>query len=613
MQSSTCWLIIASMLVIVLFVPEFAYASEDSTMKNTFDIFNIVLQFLSWVWIVPAILAWELLSNDLVFWSSFNFEIYLWRIWTIMRSFANFFIWWLFLYYLLMHIVKSVQGATLWDFFNKILRLFLATILVNASFFLIRAVVDISIVATTAISSLPHAIIESRWLELKPKMTVNKMFCIEDYAPSFKNCDREENKEVWLTSILPQADNMWWPILFMGVAMLDLLNANVVPIDIKNRENLALATVMKVLMILFFTAPILALMIVNMFRIFYIRLRTIFSPFIVLDLVMWQENSPLKWIRGEWGKWWLAYNGLWDILWLIFVPVAVVWTLAIWFILLLWLMSVIKWWAAYESRAVNSIQITNNPPTISVPHVMNIWVEWSLFQRTAFRTLGFFGEALMLFFSMAILWWIVKVWFSTSSIAKRYSDQMFDAAAGFAKSIPLAPIAWGMSWSSIQNAWWVGWVLKGVSWLQQREDISRATAQERTNKLLEWLWISWWWYENDIDPSVLAKINWSAWIQSNVNSIRKALVDKDGNKKTNIRYAWNVKAAFEKMNASVLLQDYFPNLDPNMNAETLHQTEAWRDFVKDVIEWDGNIPIRSSRYRNSNSSTLLKTDIFNAE
>jgi hypothetical protein len=68
--------------------------------------------------------------------------------------------------------------------------------------------------------------------------------------------------------------------------MLDLLNANAVPLSVKNWENLALTTIAKVLLIILFTAPILALMIVNIVRIFYIRVWTIFSPFIVIDLIL---------------------------------------------------------------------------------------------------------------------------------------------------------------------------------------------------------------------------------------------------------------------------------------------------------------------------------------
>ena len=76
--------------------------------------------------------------------------------------------------------------------------------------------------------------------------------------------------------------------------MLDLLAADAVPVTVKNRENLALVTALKIIIIIMFTAPILALMVVNMMRIFYIRLWTIFSPFIILDLVLGWDKSPLR-------------------------------------------------------------------------------------------------------------------------------------------------------------------------------------------------------------------------------------------------------------------------------------------------------------------------------
>lgn|GEM_PF-2681090 len=121
--------------------------------------------------------------------------------------------------------------------------------------------------------------------------------------------------------------------------MLDLLAADVVPQDVKNRENLALVTATKLVMIILFTAPILALLVVNMLRVFYIRIWTLFSPFIILDLVLkaGTDDSPMSSVRDK-----LGYSGLGDILGLIFVPVVVIGTMSLGLIMLMGLMSVVK-------------------------------------------------------------------------------------------------------------------------------------------------------------------------------------------------------------------------------------------------------------------------------
>jgi hypothetical protein len=81
---------------------------------------------------------------------------------------------------------------------RKIAKLLLAAILVNASFFMIRAVVDVSIVATAAISSLPHAVIEDRRAELSTQIDTKKVHCITNFGidPASSDCDYQENKEV---------------------------------------------------------------------------------------------------------------------------------------------------------------------------------------------------------------------------------------------------------------------------------------------------------------------------------------------------------------------------------------------------------------------------------
>jgi len=590
---SHCLLLIA--WVIIFLMPDLSFASEESTMKGTFEIFDLVLRFLSWVRVVPAMLAGELMSNDLVFGSKFNMEVYLWRIWTTMRGLANFVIGGLFLYYILMQIFKSISWTSVSEFMNKLLKLFLAAILVNASFFMMRALVDLSIVSTAAVSSLPNNVIASRRNTLKDKIPVVKKNCIENGASDQTsiNCDKEETKTVWLDFILPQADTMAGPILFMWIGMMDLLSANAVPLSIKSRENLALASAAKVIMIILFTIPVFVLMIINMLRIALIRLWTIFSPFIILDLVL------TGW-KTAWDK--LRYNGLGDILWLIFLPVVVVGAFAVGFILMLWLMSVIKWWEEYVARSVSNIQITDNPATLAVPHVVNIGVEWSLFQKTAFRTLWFFGEALMVFFCMAILRWVIRVSFWTNSAAKKWSEWMFGMAGNMVKAVPIVPFAWWMSISSIQQAWWVWWVVKKVSWIKQIEDASRAKSQARvTNMVKRFTWKDP--YINDLSPDMMAQVR-----RVDSNKAKLDAIAAGVKSKSQVRYTWNIQDAFQSLNETDLKTNYFKSLSDTLSGDMtkIRATQWWQNFVKDVIEWN-TLQKNADKYNLKASWTIWNT------
>ena len=586
------------MIMVVFFFPELSFAQEESTMKDTFEIVNIFLWFFSWFWIVPAALAWELITNEYVFWAKLNLEIHLRRIWVIMRTFANFFLGGLFLFYLVKQIIDSVKWAAVSDFIRKLLKLLLAAILVNMSFFIMRAVVDLSLIATAAVTSLPHAVIESRWDGLKNQIQVKSEYCIDSSKLSSSSCDQQQNKVLGVDSILPKSWNMAGPLLFIGVWMLDLLATDFVPIKAQNRENIALVTITKLILILLFTAPVLALLIVNLMRIFYIWMWTIFSPFIIIDLVMksWTDDSPLGKLRDR-----LKYQDLGQLLALIFVPVVVVAAMSLWLIMLMGFMSVIKWWENYANRTVGTIQVTGNANTwanLRIPAVMDLGIKWSLFKETQFRTLWVFGEAMMMFFAMAILRAMVKLSFSFSSIADKLSDRVFSTIGGFAKTIPI-PIAWWISVWAMQKAW--PQIAKNAIWLEALQKNSKQTAKERADRIQEFFTGKKRDYSYDIDPSLAASINPVDWVAANITSLQDAI-----SWKSQVRYSWNIKEVFDGMQKEELLRDYFSGYE---NMEEVKGT-VWRDnFVRDVLE--GTLKgTNDPSYQLKDTSTLTASSSF---
>jgi len=372
---------------------------------------------------------------------------------------------------------------------------------------------------------------------------------------------------------------MGGPIVFMWVGMLDLLAADVVPQDVKNRENLALVTATKLVMIILFTAPILALLVVNMLRVFYIRIWTLFSPFIILDLVLkaGTDDSPMSSVRDK-----LGYSGLGDILGLIFVPVVVIGTMSLGLIMLMGLMSVVKWWEQYENRSVSNIQVSwsETGSTLAIPKVLDLNIQWSLFQKTAFRTLWVFGEALMVFFTMAILWAMVKVWFASSSIAKEYSWKVFSTVWSFAKAMPIVPLAGGLSVTSIQNAWGIWWITKELSWLKAIEESSKVRADKTANivrKFFTWETDESL-YQFDITTEIAQGIRSVNWIDDNISKLQDAIKDKKS-----VKYEGNIQSVFEKMQRSDGLDRYF-EWNWKSSFEETRWTQGRVNFVGDVLE-----------------------------
>jgi hypothetical protein len=74
-----------------------AIGAEASMMENTSTLLYNIVSFLSWSWVSLAALAGKLMTNDVVFGGVLNMDIYLFKIWSIMKNFANFFLGLLFL------------------------------------------------------------------------------------------------------------------------------------------------------------------------------------------------------------------------------------------------------------------------------------------------------------------------------------------------------------------------------------------------------------------------------------------------------------------------------------------------------------------------------------
>ncbi|MEI7919034.1 MAG: hypothetical protein WCH65_02195 [bacterium] len=114
-----------------------------------------------------AILAGKLMTNDFVYGAFLHMDVYLWKIWNIMKNFANFAL----LALVLGSIIKSLTGKEALDVKKILTNTLLAGILIQASWFLMGAIVDISTVATASISSFPMTFLNN---DVNLKNEINK-------------------------------------------------------------------------------------------------------------------------------------------------------------------------------------------------------------------------------------------------------------------------------------------------------------------------------------------------------------------------------------------------------------------------------------------------------
>lgn len=142
---------------------EFTYFSDTQRdMASKLQLFVRVIYLL----MRPLLaVAWATMDNNMVFGRAFFLETTLRNMRQIMRNFANFALWWLFLFAILRNVFVSMKGdedtlnGTRWVK-TLIPKLLIATILIQSSFFMMRALVDIAQAATYSIGTLPLTSIE---------------------------------------------------------------------------------------------------------------------------------------------------------------------------------------------------------------------------------------------------------------------------------------------------------------------------------------------------------------------------------------------------------------------------------------------------------------------
>lgn len=128
--------------------------ATDSSIQNFVNLLQSVLQvFYVILWPFIAI-AWASMDNSLIYWSVFHLDRPLFMFWNMMKNFANYFIWFVFIVSVLMYVFQFKEGTSL--SVKKIIpKLLLWWILIQASWWMTAALIDISTIAVYSIWAMP--------------------------------------------------------------------------------------------------------------------------------------------------------------------------------------------------------------------------------------------------------------------------------------------------------------------------------------------------------------------------------------------------------------------------------------------------------------------------
>ena len=161
-----------------------AQITLDKTLQETKSMLDIILKIIYMLSRPILVIAGNAMDNSLVYWSIFHLDAPLRKFWNIMKNFANYALWFVLLY----HILKSLFNWkwNLWSFKDSktplwvIKNILIAGILIQASRFLLSAVIDISTIATYAIGWMPLTILKNSDLWDQKILWVNSTMNLSD-------------------------------------------------------------------------------------------------------------------------------------------------------------------------------------------------------------------------------------------------------------------------------------------------------------------------------------------------------------------------------------------------------------------------------------------------
>lgn len=231
-------------LVALLFSPNVAFADwaswlleNDLYAREVSQIIDIVSHIV-YVFIWPCLaIAGTALDNSLIYGSFLHLDAALWNIWNIMKNFANFTLWFVFIFTIVRNLFAWSFGDSKYDPVkwarDTIVKTLIAGVLVQMSWFVVAALIDLSTILIYAVWWIPLSMLwsygESKLVET-PIMKLNTEFDTNnvsyyysyswrDFSPCFlvnKGWDVNDN-----VSLAPLGDDeyiAWRKILYKSIS-----------------------------------------------------------------------------------------------------------------------------------------------------------------------------------------------------------------------------------------------------------------------------------------------------------------------------------------------------------------------------------------------------------
>ena len=521
------------------------------------------------------------MTNTMVYWEFMWFDVSLWKIWQISRSFCNYALAVIFLYNILKYIlnpdwdtksVKTIITQILW-----------ASVLIQASWFLMMALVDLSTIWLATVSSFPSQVIASsesmknhmieslRSHEVLKHYNTSKIVTLNAFSDDYLNSDSESfidttvDREGWpitaeaiIDNLVPSTNNLWGPLLYLWFSALETQNFITPKYEATTCTDLFVKNMIYLITEVWASAlysfALLILIVILIVRLFYLWIFIALSPVVILLYMV-------KWI-DVW-KDMTDFFAVKNVLYLIFQPV-IFWM----YISLMFIVMIVSQWFFNQG----SLQLAN----------WGVWIvertsdsEVSIWNTIKIQTIKAKKSIWDLFVSLVVLafmWLLVKFALQNS--------------VGSVK----VPWFWfvGTTLKSAKSMALNTWVIPTPQWKIWFAQLKRLPDEWMTLKNTEWI---------NRTQAAKDKINYFFWVAENIKEMTptqkrdlEQLVTKKWDDKKGDKLQW----MFSSIRISnrwikfVDIRDDFATYVKNNETNSLFPGGYWTDIRNEFMNYDAS-------------------------
>lgn len=449
---------------------------------------NVLISMLSWVWIVLATLAGKFMTNSVIYGSFLQLDAFFIRWWDLIRNFANFLLVVVLLYKIIEWMIKSDTTA-LKKVISKVL---VAGVLVQASWFIIAATLDISNIVTSTLGTLPGQIISTTpevagdfsqnshiFFQKHIQFNINTKKGTKAEPIEIENMGEAEQAKV-TDMLLPTYKSLSGPLLFLGISVLKIQDYTYNEHEGYDFSDLLIDVGIDGLVLLIFSVSLLLLFVFNFLRVFVLWIIIPFSPLLIVLKVL--DIAKLKNSQSIW-----AFLDPWRIVKLIFMPAIFVTYLSVILLFIVSIKSLFKSKGEFHApesnihiteRHVGAVQGNNTYNTEIVSD--------GIFHFSMEGVKNTMADLFLYFFTLFFLWKLVLMTFKTDTWFKVIDQTMWtltDTAKKITGSIWIIPVP-GKGTIGMNQAW--------AAWDQVKSNglaSVNKVAQQQKETVNEMLWL----------------------------------------------------------------------------------------------------------------------------